>query len=195
LSPLDARRLSALVAGALGAVSLFLACSPGSDDGARPETADGAVSWPYIAETIDFAGFCKWSSAPASPSADASDGVHVGAGPLTIYWNRSPPHGSTQFPVGTIIVKESNEADALDRTVFAMVKRQPHGTGYNADGADGWEWMSLQDLGNCNVQRLWRGPSPPVGESYAMTGACNPCHMQAASNDYVWDDALQLSKF
>jgi hypothetical protein len=173
-----------------------LACSSGSDAPAPAvQVGDGGVPWPYVAQTIDFAGFCKWSSAHAASIADASDGVHIGIGPLTIYWNHSPPHGATQFPVGTIILKESNETNAADRTVFAMIKRQPDGTGYNSDGADGWEWMSLKDLGNCNVERLWRGVTPPIGESYAMTGNCNPCHVEAANNDDVWDDALQFSRF
>ena len=76
-----------------------------------------------------------------------------------------------------------------------MVKRQPRGTGYNSadmGGADGWEWWSLQDQGNCTVGRLWRGPAPPVTEPYAgMTvGDCNACHTQVVANDYVWDTAL-----
>ena len=78
-----------------------------------------------------------------------------------------------------------------------MVKRQARGTGYNTGGADGWEWWSVQDLGNCNIERLWRGPVAQGGESYTNTpaGDCNGCHGRAVANDYVWDDALQLSKF
>jgi hypothetical protein len=175
---------------------LLSACSSGSDSEAT--TVDGGIgAGPFIAQTGDFAGFCKWQSAPATATGDASDGVHADAGPLTVYWNKSPPNGAHEFPVGTIVLKESNQTDASKRIAFAMVKRQARGTDFNAGGADGWEWWSVQDLGNCNIERLWRGTAPPSGESYTNTpgGDCNGCHVQAVANDYVWDDALQLSKF
>lgn len=188
---------SALAAVLVGGL-LCAGCSSAgsSDSGPDSNPADGAVPWPFIAQTSDFAGFCSWSHAPATAAGDAGDGVH-GVGPLTVYWNRSPPHGSSEFPVGTIILKESNQADASQRVVFAMVKRQPRGTGYNTGGADGWEWWSVTDLGNCNIERLWRGVVPPIGESYAgqPVGDCNGCHSAAVDNDYVWDTAVQLSKF
>jgi hypothetical protein len=185
-------RLLAVLASAGGSLVIG-ACSAGSSQEAA--AADAGVSSLFVAQTIDFEGFCKWPSAPAAAPGDASDGVHVGAGPLTVYWNMSPPHGAREFPVGTIVLKESNEADAAQRTAFAMIKRQARGTGYNASGADGWEWWSVKDLGNCSVERLWRGVTPPMGESYATVGNCNPCHAQVVGNDYVWDEALQLSNF
>jgi hypothetical protein len=182
---------------ALLAGLLAMGCSAGSDGGQGAAPADDAGI--VIAQVADFAGFCKWSSAPAITEGDAGDGVHD-AGPLTVYWNKSPPHGSEQFPVGTIILKESNQADPTQRVAFAMVKRQARGTGWNSaanGGADGWEWWSVQDLGNCNIARLWRGATPPSGETYTGTpgGDCNGCHTQAVNNDYVWDKALQLSNF
>ncbi len=188
--------MAAAVAGIFAA-----GCGAGSDPatGGQTDATDGGVPWPYIAQVDAFDGFCKWSSAPATAAGDAGDGVH-GLGPLTVYWNKPPPPGSHEFPVGTIILKESNQANPADRLAFAMVKRQPRGTGYNsadAGGDDGWEWWSVQDLGNCNVSRLWRGPSPPTGESYAgqPIGDCNGCHARAVDNDYVWDTAVQLSHF
>src|ERR1700759_3613245 len=60
----------ALAAAAVVALSAA-SCSSGGD-APSAEAQDGAVPWPFIAQTIDFAGFCKWSSAPAAPSADAS---------------------------------------------------------------------------------------------------------------------------
>jgi hypothetical protein len=180
---------SALAAVLVGGL-LCAGCSGGSS---APSPESDA---PFVAQTSDFAGFCSWSHAPATAPGDAGDGVH-GLGPLTVYWNRSPPHGSSEFPVGTIILKESNQAEAIQRVVFAMVKRQARGTGYNTGGDDGWEWWSVTDLGNCNVERLWRGTAPPTGESYAgqPVGDCNGCHGMVVDNDYVWDTALQLSKF
>ena len=174
---------------------VFCACSSGSSDAGSASDAGAAAEEVFIAQTGDFTNFCKWSSAPATAAGDASDGVH-GIGPLTVYWNKNPPHGATQFPVGTIILKESNQTDPSQRLAFAMVKRQARGTGFNTGGADGWEWWSVTDIG-CNVERLWRGTTPPSGESYANmpVGDCNGCHEQIVDNDYVWDSALQLSKF
>ena len=40
------------------------------------------------------------------------------AGPRMAYMNKLPPHGSTEFPVGTIIVKEPTEGDLLTRDVL-----------------------------------------------------------------------------
>jgi hypothetical protein len=142
-----------------------------------------------------FNSFCQWNSAVATNDEDASDGVH-GAGPLRVYWNMSPPDGSTEFPIGTIIVKESQETDPTQRTAFAMTRR---GCGFNSadDGASGWEWWSLADNGDCTMTLLWRGQVAPATESYGGTpvGNCNACHAMVVDNNYVWDSALQLSKF
>jgi hypothetical protein len=89
-----------------------------------------------------FDGFQAWSTAPATAPSGVSEGLH-GVGPLQVYWNQSPPHGATSFPVCTIILKETEEADPTQRTVFAMVKL---GGGYNGEGAVGWEWFSHRRL-------------------------------------------------
>jgi hypothetical protein len=184
---------------ALAVPFAVVACGGGSDvPDAGPSGTDGAPPDPtvFISQTTDFSGFCNWPHALAVAPAGASDGLHPDAG-LTAYWNHPPPHGTDQFPVGTMILKETNETDPSKRIVFAMVKRQARGTGYNPGGADGWEWWSLQDNGDCTVSRLWRGQFAPAGESYAMmpAGDCNGCHVGASGNDYVWDEALQLSHF
>jgi hypothetical protein len=143
-----------------------------------------------------FDNFCNWNSAPAMNSEDASDGVHNtsdgGATPLTVYWNNSPPHGSTSFPIGTIVIKEPTQSSP-NRQAFAMVKR---GCGYNT-AAGGWEWFSLADNGNCTMTQLWRGPAPPATETYSgkPIGDCSGCHSMVVENDDVWDTPLQLSNF
>ena len=158
-----------------------------------PEEADGAPLTEFVAYESSFNGFQSWSTAPATAENDAGDGLH-GVGPLEVYWNQAPPHGSTSFPVGTIIVKETEEADPTQRIVFAMVKR---GDGYNATGANGWEWFSLQNNDDCTATILWRGLVAPPGQTYAnqAIGDCNGCHGLASRNDYVWDSALLLSNF
>ena len=113
-------------------------------------------------------------------------------GPMTVYWNRSPPSGSDEFPLGTIIVKQ-NDPGATTPQIFAMVKREG---GYNASGAKGWEFFELQAADDQSVVILWRGVGPPVGESYGSDpNTCNNCHSQAGANDFVWSSALQLSSF
>lgn len=156
-------------------------------------TSDAGAPTTFVAYASSFDNFHQWSSAPATAADDAGDGLH-GLGPLRVYWNEAPPHGATAFPVGTIIVKETEESDVTQRTVFAMVKR---GGGFNSGGANGWEWFSLLDDTDGSVTLLWRGVVAPPGQTYAnqAIGDCNGCHVQAAANDSVWDSALQLSKF
>ena len=141
-----------------------------------------------------FNGFCNWSSAEATAAGDASDGLH-GIGPLRVYWSQAPAHGSTAFPQGTLILKSTEEADPTKRIIFAMAKV---GGNYNATGGvPNWEWYSLQADANCNVTELWDGPVAPAGETYSgqTVGDCDGCHTLAKANDYVWDEALQLSNF
>jgi hypothetical protein len=165
-----------------------LACGSGGGEASGGETATATTSQPIFAS--DFNGFCSWSSAPATAANDAADGVH-GLGPLTVYWNQPPPHGAHAFPVGTLVVKESQETDVTKRTVFAMGKT---GGGYN--GGNGWEWFSLAHNADCTVTLLWSGPMAPANETYAgvPVGDCNGCHA-TADNDMVWDTALQLANF
>jgi Cytochrome P460 len=168
------------------AVSASLGCSGGGASG-------GAAPDQFTAYAASFEGFHAWSTAVATAPGGASDGLH-GVGPLQVYWNQSPPHGATTFPVGTIIVKETQQADPTQRTVFAMVK---NGGGYNAAGAVGWEWFSLADNADGTVSILWEGLVAPPGQTYAnqAIGDCNGCHAQVADNDYVWDSALELANF
>jgi hypothetical protein len=171
-------------AAALGATG----CSAGA---AEPATGDSEA---YVASAASFAGFCGWTSAPATTADAASDGLH-GLGPLTVYWNQTPPSHASAFPVGTIIVKANAASDPTARIIFAMVKR---GAGFNAAGLAGWEWFSLvQQSAACDaVTILWRGSAPPPGETYAgmPVGDCNGCHA-GTGNDGVWDEALQLGNF
>jgi hypothetical protein len=147
-----------------------------------------------------FYGFHDWTfTAQALPPPDADipdSSVHIEM-PLQVYMNKVPPSGSTEFPIGTIIVKESTETDPTMRTIFAMVKV---GNNFNNTGAVNWEWC---DLANTNdaafpVNINWCGYGPQLGtvDSYGgNVNTCNDCHVLAAKNDYVWTEALQLSSF
>ncbi len=174
------------------------ACSPGA-----PTSTDGG---PFVAFASDFNGFHGWPSAPAMPSPNlppvdaGSLGPDGGAGdggvhppPETEYWQLPPiPAGSTTFPLRTIIVKETNEADPTARQVFAVVKR---GGDFNPTGAVNWEWFELKNNADGSVVVSWQGYGPPSGSSDIYGGnpaVCNNCHREAAPNDYVWSAALQL---
>ncbi len=175
-------------------VAFALACAC-SSDGSAP---DAGSSGEFIAYAGAFDGFHDWYSVPATGPADVGDAmtntVHA-LQPLQAYINHLPPHGSTTFPVGTIIVKEVNSGDLDSRQIFAMVKR---GGGFNSAGALDWEWFELQNTSNpaLPVAIIWSGFGPPMGETYGGNMAtCNNCHEGAQSNDYVWTQALQLSSF
>lgn len=145
----------------------------------------------FVAFPSTFADFRTWTSFhDPGPPDDGTFGSDV-LGPRTQYINRIPPHGSTQFPVGTVIV-EARESGAM--LIVAGVKR---GGDFNAQGAVNWEWFGLLEDGSGNVSINWRGIAPPVGGYGGLpTGGCNECHMACGgSNDYVCSPELQLASF
>jgi hypothetical protein len=171
------------------ALALTAGCS-GADDASDDVTADGAGG--FLAFASSFTGFRSWQSWKRPAFGDPSD-VHAGL-PYIEYLNHAPPHGSTSFPVGTIIVKEpDDDRPATAHVAFAMVKR---GAGYNAAGASGWEWFELQEAADGSIGIVWRGLGPPSGESYlGDPTACNDCHAAAKDNDSVLSGAIRLSGF
>jgi hypothetical protein len=166
--------------------------------------AGGADGGPFIAFAGDFKGFHDWpNQAEATPAAElppvdagaltGDGGIH--AGPQREYWNRNPPAGSSSFPIGTMIVKETEEADPTARHVFAMAKR---GAGFNAAGAAGWEFYELKNSPDGSVSVQWQGYGPTSGSTDVYGGdpnVCNDCHGLARANDFVFGAALQLANF
>jgi hypothetical protein len=176
---MSAPRRSLLLASALA-----LSCGA---DGLAPSDAgpdvdiEGGI--PFIALASDFTGFHTWESFFIDTDIAPGDS-HIN-GPRTVYINKRPPPGSTRFPIGTIIVKETDPPGPItQRTVFASVKR---GGDYDPTGDVNWEWFSLQNLPNGTESILWRGPGPSSGGVYGsgQLGGCNACHGVAASTDYV----------
>lgn len=143
----------------------------------------------YLAFASSFKGFREWESFPV-PEGLGDGTVHT-AGARVEYLNRRPDEGATEFPVGTILVKETTAEAIPDRKVFAMVKR---GGGYNADGAEGWEWFELVNLDESQVSIVWRGVGPPAGEMYGgdPNAGCNGCHVGASDNDSVLSTEVRL---
>lgn len=160
---------------------------------ADPTTDGDGSCEQFIAFSLDFDNFRNWESFPL-PDAPELGVVHL-AGPKTDYLNKRPPPGSTEFPKGTIIVKEVDVGDIPDRQVFALVKR---GCTFNSARAPGWEWFELNnDATGLHPQINWRGFGPPLGtEVYGGDpNACSDCHSNAKANDYVQSPPLQLSNF
>jgi len=189
-------RPSSPIASSFRALACLCAVGCSSGGGSSPDAGSEVL----VAQATDFSGFHSWASTPGvgplgapDPSEATDGGIH--SGPMTTYINRKPPHGSTSFPVGTIIVKEQNDPPLLQRQAFAMVKR---GGGYNLAGAVNWEWVEVQNTGNAppdDVAILWRGV-PLSSDPYASNpNVCNDCHEAAQANDYVWTAGLKLSSF
>ena len=103
---------------ALGAVLILVGCGGG---GGNPQPD---ASTPFLAFATDFTGYHSWQHYDTS-DAGVLVGIHDGR-PITEYINDLPPHGSTTFPIGTIVVKEVSgpEPDGGSHPVLAMVKRE-----------------------------------------------------------------------
>lgn len=113
----------------------------------------------FIAMQSDFEDYERWRRLELDP-ADP----RLGEGPRSVYINALPPRDATSFPQCTMIVKVGESGP--DPTGWLMVGMAKRGGGYNADGAEGWEWFDL-DLSPSGVPLIdWRGPSPPEGRGY-----------------------------
>jgi len=164
---------------------ILAACAP-VESSTDPEPDSGPIAF-----ASSFKDFRTWEKFPIAPGPNGT--IHT-AGARTEYLNKAPPSGSASFPVGTIIVKESDSEPLVDRQIFARVKR---GGAYNVNGAAGWEWFELANVDAGQVTIIWRGVGPPVGEKYGgdPNGGCNGCHGAAKDNDFVLTEALLLKSF
>jgi hypothetical protein len=167
-----------MTARTLAIAALLAGCT--SDGGSPPDT--------FLAFSPAFAPFRTWTSFHSDGPPD--DGTFPGEalGARTLYINELPSSGTTEFPVGTIIV-EARETGAMN--LFAKAKR---GGGYNLGGAMNWEWFELTEN---PVAIVWRGLGPPNGESYGGDpNACNTCHATCgAGNDFACTSTIRLSSF
>lgn len=86
-----------------------------------------------------------------------------------------------EFPVGTLIVKETEDGSGNTIEVTAMVKR---GNNFNPDNND-WEWFMLIPDGNIaeDNDMVMRGAT-------LMDGMCGACHAQVENKDYVFSKLL-----
>jgi hypothetical protein len=171
---------------------LFLSACFTSTDVTAPDAATSAPTKTFGALVGDFQPYASWTNFYVGDVPDPN-GVDL-AGPRTVYINAMPPPGSTQFPVGTMIVKviETSEAPQTWQ-MFALVKR---GGDFDSQGAPGWEWFGLAMNASNEVVIEWRGDGPPPDGGYGGINnvGCIYCHTQAKANDYVQTPQLQLAQ-
>lgn len=147
-------------------------------------TTTGDAADEFVAFAPSFSPFRTWTSYMDTLADDGSLPTGVG-GPRTQYINMLPPSGSTEFPIGSIIVEVRE-----DGKIFASVKR---GGDFNASGCVNWEFFELAED---PVTITWRGTGPPLGDTYGGDpNGCNNCHTMCASNDYICSPKLQLTSF
>ena len=167
---------------ALAAAGCATGCGAGTGGaGDAPDT--------FLAFSSTFAPFRSWTAVHSDGPADDGTFPPDVLGPRTQYVRQVPAAGSTEFPIGTVIVEARETAG---QKIFAAVKR---GGGFNAGGATNWEWFELTDD---PVTIVWRGFGPPAGDLYGgdPNGGCNACHAACgAGNDYICSPKLRLSAF
>lgn len=151
-------------------------------------------------EPPEFVGVSRWISFdrgidPAHPDDPT--------GHSTVYVDRLPPHGATEFPVGTHILRVIGAGD--DPALWEAHGMVKVGGDFNAGGAVGWEFYGLDltrdGTGELVTSTRWHGVGPPDGDGYAQPGdagpvlGCNHCHGAATWNDSVIGQELQLVDF
>jgi hypothetical protein len=192
LHSLQHRRTFAACFIALGAS----ACGPGTT---TPPLADGGTESTGCSEgaskTIlqqSFDNFTNWTSFDLG--ADAGGDGLGNVGDRIVYISNLPAHGSTEFPVGTLLVKTAGADTANPGPTFAMAKV---GGCYNQTGAKDWEWFELQVQTTGATQIIWRGLEAPAGDTYnnQAPNSCNACHASFSANDYVPSAPLSLTNF
>jgi hypothetical protein len=165
-----------------GQIAIFLvACSQAS-----PSVPTDPLDV-FIATPSDFDGFRSWPS--IAITTDVAPGDSHLNGPRHVFYNHAPPKGARAFPVGTILVKETDPGPVTQRTVFAMVKR---GGDYDPTGDVNWEWFQLANQANGTEVIVWRGTGP-AGGAYGSgpLGGCDQCHGSAKATDYVMTPQLE----
>ncbi len=173
------------------AASVFAVAGASCGGGAGAPNGTSGGDGPIIAFAKDFQGYHGWTAFDVTNDA-ALAGIHDGSTVIE-YINHVPPGGLSEFPLGTIVVKEAT-GGTIPHELFAMEKR---GGGYNS-ALPGWEWFELQNLddGSDGVQIVWRGFGPPNGDTYGgdAGSGCNTCHL-ACNNDGVCATPLNLANF
>ncbi len=161
-------------------------------------TGDFGMDWVFehpaeymVPEGEEFGIFdnpTSWQQIDSLFGPDPALGPAHGGGDLhrVIYrWQPGAMYANGQFPVGTVLAKETYELDDSDQktniTWTGMVKR---GGDFNPDNGN-WEWFMMDPTGQVVLAR--------GGATNNMTGdplGCNGCHSAAANGgggDFVFN--------
>ncbi len=160
-------------------IGLSLAIQSCSKD---DENDDPAPVTEFIADDNSFANFMSWSLDATNQGSDPALGMaHAGNDSTVIrkvYFKDGQARVDGEYPVGTIIVKHSQNPDESVNEFTAMVKR---GNNFAPDGGD-WEWFMLGPDGTIASD----GDGNPMRGADLMGGMCIACHNQASNTDYVF---------
>lgn len=151
----------------------------------------------FVASSADFADFRTWTEVATNQGPDPALGAaHKGNDETvtrTVYVKNNQERGADgRFPVGTIVVKDTRDANGNTMEVTAIVKR---GNKFDSDHND-WEWFMLMPDGtigpamdeNGNIMEDQNGdPIPARSERVEMlTNMCGGCHNQAKNKDFIF---------
>lgn len=136
----------------------------------------------FIATDQSFSDFRNWelvteNSGP-DPSLDMAHGGNDSTVTRSVYFKDDQMPANGTYPVGTIIVKESQNPDNSLHELTAMVKR---GNDFNPAHND-WEWFMLEPDGKIASDQ----DGNKMRGAMLMNGMCGGCHDQASSTDFVF---------
>jgi hypothetical protein len=185
---MKAKSLIKYLAPVFAFVVIFQQGCKDDDDSSEPE---------FVATSDSFANFRSWTNLGTNQGPSPSLGMaHQGNdenATRTIYLkDNADRKADGEFPVGTILVKETKDEEGNTIEVTAMVKR---GSEFNPNTND-WEWFMLMPDGtiapaldeNGDVMEDASGnPILARSENITMfTAMCGGCHAQASNDDYVF---------
>lgn len=170
-------------------VLLLAACA-----GREPATAAGLAKaeapkvGPRVAFARDFAAFRAWRRYRL-PEDALTDGHHSSPHRY-LYVDRELPPDPAPLPLGTILVKTTEEGPPSEWDIHAMVKR---GNGFNRHGCAGWEFFNLAIDPEGDVTIAWRGRGDDPAAYVDAEGhqrSCNSCHVYGREVDHVFSRRL-----
>jgi hypothetical protein len=130
----------------------------------------------FVASDETFSNYTSWKliaqkSGP-SPSLSSAHNGNDSLAARRVYDKGNESRTKGQYPVGTVLLKETKNAAGTIIELTAMVKR---GKAFNAAQND-WEWFMLNPT---DGKIMDRGAS-------LMNGMCGGCHSALSDKDYVF---------
>ena len=136
----------------------------------------------FDASDNDFAGYEKWALAgTTSGASDQLEMAHDAKNPAVTRYifvkDNAKRKSDGQYPIGTIIAKQSRLADgSLVGVATAMVKRAK---GFSPN-AGNWEWFVLEPKTGAIIKN-------PQGKiQRGKIAMCITCHADGESNDFTF---------